>query len=83
MYIFIQTFCQHLSYLLASTFLTFKSAILDAEKILNSDNEDFDFDGLPGVTYEFKIEVLSGKEQCFFQRIAEGASLHVSYEVRD
>ena len=64
-------------------FLTFKSAILDAEKILNSDNDDFDFDGLPGVTYEFKIEVLSGKEQCFFQRIAEGASLHVSYEVRD
>lgn len=62
-------------------FLTFKSAILDAEKILNSDNEDFDFDGLPGVTYEFKIEVLSGKEQCFFQRIAEGASLHVSFEV--
>ncbi|CAC5358879.1 unnamed protein product [Mytilus coruscus] len=54
---------------------------LNAEQVLDKQNEDFDFDGLPGVTYEFKIEVYSGREQCFYQKIANGATLHLSFEV--
>ncbi|CAG2198947.1 TMED6 [Mytilus edulis] len=54
---------------------------LNAEQVLDKQNEDFDFDGLPGVTYEFKIEVYSGQEQCFYQKIANGATLHLSFEV--
>ncbi|VDH99187.1 Hypothetical predicted protein [Mytilus galloprovincialis] len=54
---------------------------LNGEQVLDKQNEDFDFDGLPGVTYEFKIEVYSGREQCFYQKIANGATLHLSFEV--
>ena len=54
---------------------------VNAEQILDKQNEDFDFDGLPGVSYEFKIEVQSGKDQCFHQKIAKGAKLYVSFEV--
>ncbi|XP_076086056.1 transmembrane emp24 domain-containing protein A-like [Mytilus galloprovincialis] len=54
---------------------------LNAEQVLDKLNEDFDFDGLPGVTYEFKIEVYSGREQCFYQKIANEATLHLSFEV--
>ena len=51
------------------------------EDILGTKTEDFDFDGLPGVQHEFKVEVLAGKEECFFQAIKQGAQLHVSFEV--
>ncbi|XP_069114716.1 transmembrane emp24 domain-containing protein 6-like isoform X1 [Argopecten irradians] len=43
--------------------------------------DDFDFDGLPGVQHEFKIEVPAGGEECFHQKVAEGANLHMSFEV--
>ena len=43
--------------------------------------DDFDFDGLPGSSHEFKIEVLPGKEECFIQKVARGARLHVAFEV--
>ncbi|VDH99193.1 p24 family protein gamma-5 [Mytilus galloprovincialis] len=46
------------------TLLTFIN-VLKSEQILDKQNEDFDFDGLPGVSYEFKVEVNAGDEQCF------------------
>ena len=51
------------------------------EDVLGMKTDDFDFDGLPGVQHEFKVEVLAGKEECFFQAIKQGAQLHVSFEV--
>ncbi|XP_076085079.1 transmembrane emp24 domain-containing protein 6-like [Mytilus galloprovincialis] len=69
-------------YCVLFTYLIFLLLVcLDAEQILDKQNDDFDFDGLPGVTYEFKIEVYSGREQCFYQKIANGATLHLSFEV--
>ncbi|XP_063409920.1 transmembrane emp24 domain-containing protein 6-like [Mytilus trossulus] len=61
------------------TLLTFFN-VLKSEQILDKQNEDFDFDGLPGVSYEFKVEVNAGDEQCFYQKIAQGARLYVSFE---
>lgn len=53
-----------------------------SEKILGEIvNDEFDFDGLPGATHEFKIEVRAGTIECFFQHIVPGAKLHISYEV--
>ena len=67
---------------LAAIFLFgLQSTILSGEKILGEENDDFDFDGLPGVQHEFKVEVPGGVEECFFQRAATGAKLHVSFEV--
>lgn len=62
------------------TLLTFFN-VLKSEQILDKQNDDFDFDGLPGVSYEFKVEVNAGDEQCFYQKIAQGARLYVSFEV--
>lgn len=64
------------------TLLTFIN-VLKSEQILDKQNEDFDFDGLPGVSYEFKVEVNAGDEQCFHQKIAQGARLYVSFEVSE
>ncbi|CAC5381917.1 TMED6 [Mytilus coruscus] len=61
------------------TLLTFIN-VLKSEQVLDKQNEDFDFDGLPGVSYEFKVEVNAGDEQCFYQKIAQGARLYVSFE---
>jgi len=67
---------------LAAIFLLgLQPTILSGEKILGEENDDFDFDGLPGVQHEFKVEVPGGVEECFFQRAATGAKLHVSFEV--
>ena len=51
------------------------------EDVLGKTTDDFDFDGLPGAQHEFKIEVPPGIEECFIQKIASGANLHVSFEV--
>ncbi|CAH1776123.1 unnamed protein product [Owenia fusiformis] len=53
----------------------------NSEDVLGIQTDDFDFDGLPGAQHEFRIEVGAGKEECFFQKIAKGANLHVTFEV--
>ncbi|XP_033763710.1 transmembrane emp24 domain-containing protein 6-like [Pecten maximus] len=55
---------------------TYSSKLVSA-----AEYDDFDFDGLPGVQHEFKIEVPAGGEECFHQKVAEGANLHMSFEV--
>ena len=65
----------------AAIFLSLKVAVPSAERILGVENDDFDFDGLPGVQHEFKVEIPGGVEDCFFQRAATGAKLYVSFEV--
>lgn len=40
-----------------------------------------EFENLPGVQHEFRIEVAAGKSECIFQRLAENAQLHVSFQV--
>ncbi|XP_048753567.1 transmembrane emp24 domain-containing protein 5-like [Ostrea edulis] len=42
---------------------------------------EFDFDALPGTQHEFKIFVKAGEEECFVQKAAQGANLHVQFEV--
>ena len=59
-----------------------KLSVTAGERILGEETEDFDFDGLPGAQHEFKVEVPAAKEECFFQKAARGAKLHVSFEVR-
>ncbi|GFR69311.1 transmembrane emp24 domain-containing protein 5-like [Elysia marginata] len=51
------------------------------EIVLGEENEDFDFDGLPGVQHDFKVFVHAGMEECFFQRLVQGAQLHTRFEV--
>ncbi|KAL5014262.1 hypothetical protein ScPMuIL_008532 [Solemya velum] len=46
-----------------------------------NDGDEFDFDGLPGTTHEFKWEVAAGSEDCFFQKMKRGANFYVSFEV--
>lgn len=58
-----------------------KFRVLSGERVLGEVNEDFDFDGLPGVLHEFKVDIPGGKEDCFFQRAVQGAKFYVSFEV--
>ncbi|XP_061162354.1 transmembrane emp24 domain-containing protein 6-like [Saccostrea echinata] len=44
-------------------------------------NFEFDFDALPGTQHEFKVDVKAGKEECFVQKVAQGANLYVQFEV--
>jgi hypothetical protein len=53
-----------------------------AEKILGRETDDFDFDGFPGAQHEFKFEIGGGKQECFFQNLAAGGTLHISFQVR-
>ncbi|XP_060577887.1 transmembrane emp24 domain-containing protein 5-like [Ruditapes philippinarum] len=52
-----------------------------AEKILGRETDDFDFDGFPGAQHEFKFEIGGGKQECFFQNLAAGGTLHISFQV--
>ncbi|XP_060071408.1 transmembrane emp24 domain-containing protein 6-like [Ylistrum balloti] len=62
--------------------LLFWCACLYSSRLASgADYDEFDFDGLPGVQHEFKIEVPAGGEECFHQKVAEGANLHMSFEV--
>ena len=45
------------------------------------DDDEFDFDGIPGARHEFKIEVGAGKEECFHQSVKPGSVMYVTYEV--
>ncbi|KAK7481417.1 hypothetical protein BaRGS_00027373 [Batillaria attramentaria] len=66
---------------LLACLLACKFVLLGGETVLGEVNEDFDFDGLPGVQHEFKVEIGAGREECFFQPVANGAKVHVSFEV--
>ena len=57
-------------------------ALISPEDVLGERTDDFDFDGLPGVQHEFKVDVPAGREECFYQKIKSGAQLHVSFEVQ-
>ena len=51
------------------------------ERVLGQEDDEFDFDGLPGAQHEFKMSVEAGREECFFQKLVQGGKLHVSFEV--
>ena len=67
--------------LLVTIFTVFLPLTWQEEVMFGETNDDFDFDGLPGVQHEFKIEVPPGREECFYQNIKLGAQLHVSFQV--
>ncbi|KAI0220129.1 Transmembrane emp24 domain-containing protein 1 [Lamellibrachia satsuma] len=46
-----------------------------------SDDYEFDFDGLPGVNHEFKMEVPAGSRECFYQSMKTDAFLQVAFHV--
>ena len=69
-------------YVIALIFLAILSVpISNSETILGERNDDFDFDGLPGVSQEFKVDVRAGEEACFFQPLKEGVSFHFAFQV--
>uniref|UniRef100_T1JF78 GOLD domain-containing protein n=1 Tax=Strigamia maritima TaxID=126957 RepID=T1JF78_STRMM len=43
--------------------------------------DDFDFDNVPGVAYEFKLFIDAAKEDCFYQFVQPNATLYVSFQV--
>ena len=51
------------------------------EKVLDRETDDFDFDGFPGSQHEFKFEISGGKQECFFQNLVAGGTLHISFQV--
>ena len=56
--------------------------ITHQESVLFGDStDDFDFDGLPGVQHEFKIDVPAGREECFYQIIKAGATFYMTFQV--
>ena len=61
---------------LTAAFLVVALVVGDA-----SEEFDFDFDGLPGVNHEFKVEVRAGSRQCFYQSMKEDAYLQVAFHV--
>ncbi|XP_046556718.1 transmembrane emp24 domain-containing protein 5-like [Haliotis rubra] len=72
-------YCVHF---LSTLVITNRLFLVSTETVLGEKVDDeFDFDGLPGVQHEFKFEIAAGREECFFQMAAKGAKLHVSYEV--
>ena len=81
----IKATCTNMAGKFCSVAILYMSVLLPSlsqcEKVLGVSTDDFDFDGLPGVQHEFKVNVYAGKEQCFFQAIKQGAQLHVSFEV--
>ncbi|KAK3599622.1 hypothetical protein CHS0354_035865 [Potamilus streckersoni] len=60
-------------------FLQFKS--LYTEIVLGEETGEFDFDGLPGVRYEFGFKVLPRTEECFYQTVRKGSHLQVLYKI--
>ena len=57
------------------------SPVVRAEMVMGVENDDFDFDGLPGAMHEFKVFVHAGIEECFFQNVAEGAEFYTNFQV--
>lgn len=69
---------------MASLLLSFTAAIVVALAVVvgdNSENFDFDFDGLPGVNHQFKVEVAAGSRECFYQRMKVDAFLQIAFHV--
>ncbi|XP_076306576.1 transmembrane emp24 domain-containing protein 6-like [Tachypleus tridentatus] len=44
-------------------------------------SETYAFDNKLGISYEFKVSVEAGKEECFFQWIPAGATFYVAFQV--
>lgn len=53
----------------------------DGESVLGVENDDFDFDGLPGVQHELRFEVGAGEMECFYQNMPKLAQVYFSFEV--
>ncbi|XP_045163838.2 transmembrane emp24 domain-containing protein 5-like [Mercenaria mercenaria] len=63
-----------------TTFIYTRTKCL-CEKIFDRETDDFDFDGFPGASHEFKFELVAGKEECFYQNLVAGGTLHISFQV--
>ena len=68
-------------YICAVLLLVCRVCQVCSENVLGVETQEFDFDGLPGATHEFKVYIPGQSEDCFFQPVAEGAQLWVSFEV--
>ncbi|XP_046360313.2 transmembrane emp24 domain-containing protein 6-like [Haliotis rufescens] len=69
-------------HVLTTLLITNRLFPVSTETVLGENvDEEFDFDGLPGVQHEFKVEVAAGKEECFYQFATQGSRLYVSYDV--
>ncbi|XP_064611881.1 transmembrane emp24 domain-containing protein 5-like [Liolophura sinensis] len=53
----------------------------DGENVLGVQNDDFDFDGLPGVQHDLRFEVGAGEMECFYQNMPKLAQVYFSFEV--
>ncbi|XP_046569337.1 transmembrane emp24 domain-containing protein 6-like [Haliotis rubra] len=68
--------------ILSVLLLTNEILLVSTETVLGQTvDEEFDFDGIPGVQHEFKVEVAAGREECFHQFVTEGCRLYISYSV--
>jgi hypothetical protein len=70
--------CLVLLSLLLSSFPLCVLTIIEADSQLDNVNW---MDGAPGVAMEYKVHVDSGKEDCYYQYVHEGATLYVSQQV--
>lgn len=52
-----------------------------SERVMGVDDDEFDFDGRPGATHEFKVEIPGHSEDCFYQPVQEGAEFFARFEV--
>ena len=69
---------------MASLLVSLTTAVVVSLVVVAGDNPedfDFDFDGLPGVNHEFKVEVAAGARECFYQRMKVDAFLQVAFRV--
>ena len=69
---------------MASLLASLTTAVVVSLVVVAGDNPedfDFDFDGLPGVNHEFKVEVAAGARECFYQSMKVDAFLQVAFHV--
>lgn len=52
-----------------------------AEVILGEENEDFDFDGMPGIARDFKFQLDAGRDFCLYMKLEPGMLIMISYQV--
>ncbi|RUS89251.1 hypothetical protein EGW08_002994 [Elysia chlorotica] len=61
--------------------LVVTSPVVKGENVMGVEDDEFDFDGLPGAQHDFKVYVHAGMEECFFQKVAQGAEFYARFEV--
>ncbi|KAK3795399.1 hypothetical protein RRG08_000710 [Elysia crispata] len=69
------------SYVMVILTLLVTSPVVKGENVMGVQDDEFDFDGLPGAQHDFKVFVHAGMEECFFQRVAQGSEFYTRYEV--